>query len=100
MTNARLLKNARLEYSMVSLNELYTFSLAYTLSIYPLDAVYTFIPKNACSALRYSIAIANGFLGDISDINWIHDNNRTFMNELCDRLNRNTSKIRSTVAPF
>ena len=79
MTNSRLLKNARLEYQMVSLNELYTFSLAYTLSIYPLDAVYTFIPKNACSALRYSIAIANGFLSDISDINWIHDNNRTFM---------------------
>ena len=79
MTNSRLLKNARLEYSMVSLNELYTFSLAYTLSIYPLDAVYTFIPKNACSTLRYSIAIANGFLGDISDINWIHDNNKTFM---------------------
>ena len=79
MTNSRLLKNARLKNSMVSLNELYTFSLAYTLSIYPLDAVYTFIPKNACSTLRYSIAIANGFLGDISDINWIHDNNKTFM---------------------
>ena len=79
MTNARLLKNARLEYSTVSQNKLYTFSLAYTLSIYPLDAVYTFIPKNACSTLRYSIAIANGFLGDISDINWIHQNNPTFM---------------------
>ena len=68
MTNSRLLRNARLEYSPVSQNKSYTFSLAYTLSIYPLDAVYTFIPKNACSTLRYSIAIANGFLGDISDI--------------------------------
>jgi hypothetical protein len=79
MTNARLLRNARLEYSTVNQNELYTFSLEHALSIYPLDAVYTFIPKNACSSLRYSIAIANGFLGDISDINWIHDNNKTFM---------------------
>ena len=30
MTSARLLRNARLEYSPVSQNELYTFSLAYT----------------------------------------------------------------------
>ena len=79
MTNARLLRNARLEYSTVNQNELYTFSLEHALSIYPLDAVYTFIPKNACSTLRYSIAIANGFLGDISDIDWIHQNNPTFM---------------------
>ena len=79
MTNARLLRNARLEYSTVSQNKLYAFSRAHTLSIYPLDAVYTFIPKNACSTLRYSIAIANGFLGDISDIHWIHQNNTTFM---------------------
>ena len=79
MTNARLLRNARLEYSTVNQNELYTFSLEHALSIYPLDAVYTFIPKNACSTLRYSIAIANGFLGDISDIDWIHQNNPTFI---------------------
>ena len=79
MTNARLLRNARLEYSPVSQNKSYTFSLSHTLSIYPLDAVYTFIPKNACSTLRYSIAIANGFLGDFSDIKWIHENNQTFM---------------------
>ena len=79
MTNARLLRNARLESSTVGQNKLYAFSLEHSLSIYPLDAVYTFIPKNACSTLRYSIAIANGFLGDISDINWIHQNNPTFM---------------------
>ena len=79
MTSPRKLMNARLKYSPVSQNKLYTFSLTHALSIYPLDAVYTFIPKNACSTLRYSIAIANGFLGDISDINWIHQNNPTFV---------------------
>jgi len=79
MVNARLLRNAKLESSYVSLNKQYTFSKEHTLSIYPLDAVCTFIPKNACSTLRYSIAIANGFLGDISDINWIHQNNPTFV---------------------
>jgi hypothetical protein len=79
MSNARLLRNARLEYSTVSQNELYNFSLEHTLSVYPLDAVCTFIPKNACSTLRYSIAVANGFLRDINDIEWIHKNNQTFM---------------------
>jgi len=79
MTNARPLKNARLEYSTVGQNKLYAFSLEHALSIYPLNAVYTFIPKNACSTIRYSIAIANGFLGNISDIDWIHQNNPTFM---------------------
>ena len=79
MSNARLLRNARLEYSTVSQNELYNFSLEHTLSVYPLDAVCTFIPKNACSTLRYSIAVANGFLRDINDIEWIHKNNPTFI---------------------
>ena len=67
-----------LEHSTVGQNKLYAFSLEHSLSIYPLDAVYTFIPKNACSTLRYSIAIANGFLGDISDIDWIHQNKPNF----------------------
>ena len=78
MKNSRLLRNAKLENSKVSLNELYNFSLKHTLSIYPIDAVCSFIPKNACSTLRYSIAIANGYLGDIRDIKWIHKNNETF----------------------
>jgi hypothetical protein len=79
MTMTRLLKNVRLDHSTVSQNEMYTFSLMHALSIYPLDAICTFIPKNACSSLRYSIAISNGFLKDINDINWINQNNQTFM---------------------
>jgi hypothetical protein len=79
MTKIRLLKNARLENLKVSNNKLYTFSLNHSLSIYPLDAVFTFIPKNACSSLRYSTAVANGFIGNIKDIEWIHFNNQTFV---------------------
>lgn len=79
MKNARLLKNARLEYSAIKNNNQYVFSLKHALSIYPIDAIYTFIPKNACSSLRYSTAIANGFIGDIGDIDWIHKNNIAFM---------------------
>ena len=78
MINIRLLRNARLAHSKVSDNKLYHFSSNYALSIYPINAVCTFIPKNACSTLRFSIAIANGFIRDIKDIGWIHNNNGTF----------------------
>jgi len=86
MTNTRLLKNAKLEYCQVNQNKMHAFSSSHTLSIYPIGAVYTFIPKNACSSLRYSIAVANGFLGGIEDVKWIHKNNQTFVStqrEIC-----------------
>ena len=86
MTNTRLLKNAKLEYCQVNQNKMYAFSSSHTLSIYPIDAVYTFIPKNACSSLRYSIAVANGFIGGVEDAKWIHKNNQTFVStqrEVC-----------------
>ena len=38
------------------------YSKNHTLSIYSIDAIYTLIPKNACSTMRYSIALANGFI--------------------------------------
>lgn len=55
-------------------NERYVFARRYSLHLYPSNAVYTFIPKNACSTLRYSLAIANGYLDETSDPNWIHSN--------------------------
>lgn len=48
------------------------------MDIYERSTIYTFIPKNACSTLRYSIAIANGCLEPGDDVNWIHANNTTF----------------------
>ena len=75
----KALKNARLRQCGLSENEFYQFSLSHTLSIYPLNATYTFIPKNACSTLRYSIAVANGFLRHDDDVNWIHANNGSFV---------------------
>ena len=78
MINKRLLKNARLKHSQVNENSLHNWSSNYALSIYPINSVYTFIPKNACSTLRFSIAIANGFIKDLKDIQWIHNNNSTF----------------------
>lgn len=86
MINTRLLKNAKLEYCQVNQNKMHAFSSSHTLSIYPIGAVYTFIPKNACSSLRYSIAVANGFLDGVEDVKWIHKNNQTFVStqrEIC-----------------
>ena len=78
MHKIRPLRNAKLQEVPLKENKLHTFSSLFSLSIYPLDAVYTFIPKNACSTLRYSIAIANGFIDGYSNIEWIHSNNETF----------------------
>lgn len=57
-----------------SKNELYLFSRRYALQHYSSGAIYTFIPKNACSTMRYSLAIANGFIDEGTDPNWIHNN--------------------------
>jgi hypothetical protein len=46
------------EMSFLNRNE--QFARNHTLAIRPAGAVYTFIPKNACSTLQYSVAIANG----------------------------------------
>ena len=66
------------KHSQVGENKLHNWSSNYVLSIYSINSVYTFIPKNACSTLRFSVAIANGFIKDLKDIQWIHNNNGTF----------------------
>lgn len=65
-------------------NPEFCFSLDHSLALFKKNAVYTFIPKNACSTIRYSLAIANGCLGVGEDVNWIHKNNKTFVVDLRD----------------
>ncbi len=55
-------------------NEPHSFSRKYALQHYSSGAIYTFIPKNACSTMRYSLSIANGFIDESTDPNWIHNN--------------------------
>jgi hypothetical protein len=43
------------------------------------DSIFTFIPKNACSSMRYSIAINNGFISGPKYVDWIHANNLTLV---------------------
>ena len=78
MIKNRKLINAKLDYSALSQNEKYSFSLSHAMSIYQLNTIYTYIPKNACSSLRFSVAVLNGFIEDINDFHWIHQNNETF----------------------
>lgn len=73
-----LLRYARSEDVALSQNKAHSFAAHNALVHYPSGAVYSFIPKNACSTLRYSMAIANNCIAGPEDWTWIHLNNGTF----------------------
>ena len=68
--------------SLLRNNSQHQFAMKQALRIYRANAIYSFIPKNACSTLRLSLAIANGCLAEAEDFNWIHQNNDTFSCDL------------------
>lgn len=74
----RLLRYSSKSYANLNANARHRFAQSHALNIYPSDAIYSLIPKNACSTMRTSLAIANGCIKDTSDFNWIHQNNDTF----------------------
>lgn len=81
------MKNRQLHYSAASYqflakNSQHQFAQAHALRIYRSNSIYSFIPKNACSTLRVSLAMANGCISNVSDFNWIHQNNDTFRADL------------------
>lgn len=63
-------------------NVAHSFAASHALSIYQTNSIYTFIPKNACSTMRLSIALHNGAISRVEDANWIHNNNDTFRADL------------------
>ncbi|MFM7425893.1 MAG: sulfotransferase family 2 domain-containing protein, partial [Elainella sp.] len=63
-------------------NQPHQFAASHALRLYHANAIYSFIPKNGCSSLRVSLAIANGCITDLKDFNWIHKNNATFKADL------------------
>ena len=78
-------KNTRLTFSKsfnnpsaIEKNEEHEFSRRHTLVHLKSNSICTWIPKNSCSTLRFSIAKANGAISGIEDINWIHKNNSSF----------------------
>ena len=79
---SRLLNFATRSYKPLRNNPKFTFANQHALSIYRSNAICTYIPKNACSTLRLSVAMANQIMDDAKHVNWIHNNNRTFMASL------------------
>jgi hypothetical protein len=51
------------------------FAVSHALHIFDSNSIYAFIPKNGCSALRYSIARSNGFVQRPDDFHWLRENN-------------------------
>lgn len=74
----RLLRYSSKSYDTLAANRQHAFAQQHALNIYPSDAIYSFIPKNACSTMRTTLAVANGCIKDGTDFNWIHQNNNTF----------------------
>lgn len=80
----RFLKYSAANYGALKQNSKHNFAQRHTIRIYKSNAIYSFIPKNACSTMRTSIAYANGCIDNPQDFNWIHKNNHTFNAELAD----------------
>jgi hypothetical protein len=80
----RLLRHARETPVILANNAAHQFAAGYATTIYQASAIYTFIPKNACSTLRFSVALANGCIATDDDLQWIHNNNLTFRPTLAE----------------
>ena len=80
----RLLRYTYGNLQALAQNAAHQFASQHALSIYAADAVYSFIPKNACSTMRYTLAMANGAIAGPKHFNWIHTNNLTFRASLAE----------------
>lgn len=83
----RTLRYATANYqALLRDNSTHLFAQHHALRLYKANAIYSFIPKNACSTLRLSLAMANGCVQHKKDFNWIHQNNSTFIADLASLL--------------
>lgn len=83
---SRVLSYAQSNFGPLAANDAHNFARLRALNIYRCNAIYSFIPKNACSTMRLSVAIENGCIESVESFNWIHQNNQTFaanLRELC-----------------
>ena len=72
-----LLKTAGQHESIIE-NKRHELAQGNTLVHLKSDSICTWIPKIACSTIRYSIALDNGAISGLDDFQWIHQNNTTF----------------------
>ncbi|MGB3405183.1 MAG: sulfotransferase family 2 domain-containing protein [Microcoleaceae cyanobacterium] len=79
----RLLRYGAETYgNLLKKNSKHQLAMKHALRIYRSNAIYSFIPKNACSTMRLSLALENQCIKDKADFNWIHQNNDTFSADL------------------
>jgi hypothetical protein len=74
----RLLRHTPGTLEGLAANGAHRLAAQHALVHYASGAVFTFIPKNACTSLRVSLAMANGVIADPADWGWVHQNNQTF----------------------
>lgn len=72
------LRFAKAENVLLAENKRHQFARYHAWSLFHHNAIYSFIPKNACTTLRFSVAVDNGFLDRESDPAWLDANNPTF----------------------
>ena len=77
------------QHEAITENKRHEFARGSTLVHLKSDSVCTWIPKIACSTIRYSIAIDNGVISGLDDFSWIHQNNTTFAANNKELLNTN-----------
>ena len=65
-------------YLELNNNQSHIFAQNHTITHLESNSVCTWIPKNACSSLRFSFAKANGAIRTKDDIQWIHRNNQCY----------------------
>jgi len=78
----RLFKYSARKYVNLLRNEEHQFAQHFALRVYKSHSIYSFIPKNACTTMRLSLAIANGCIAKKADFNWVHQNNDAFKADL------------------
>ena len=80
------LLNTKGNPSNLKINQEHDFAINHTIIHHKNRTVCTWIPKNGCSNIRYSIAKKNGAIGSVEEIEWIHQNNDSFNASLGEAL--------------
>jgi Sulfotransferase family len=75
---SRSLRYTQGSLDKIGLNERHQFALDYAISVYARNTVFSFIPKNGCTTLRYSAALENQVIQGPNELGWIHANNKSF----------------------
>ncbi len=84
MPKRRLRYAAAVPGILEKVNTKHIFAQKHAMNIYAPGAIYSLIPKNACSTLRLSISIENGCLKEASQAAWIVPNTYAFSASLAD----------------